>query len=194
MKTKLKKTSKKYAKQFKKNNMNKLKVTMMTLMMCFMTITLFAQTDSVYVIKSSDEMSGKTYIYGSKNLVISNDTKEKGFIVDTYIDDNLSIRMITVVMVGIGNCNENDEIIILFENGEKITKKSWKSWNCDGEAYFNITKLEMEMLRTLPMAKIRMTNGISYDSYTGDVIVKDKRYFIQLLYALDNKLILENKN
>lgn len=194
MKTKLKKTSKKYAKQFKKNNMNKLKVTMMTLMMCFVTITLFAQTDSVYVIKSSDEMSGKTYIYGSKNLVISNDTKEKGFIVDTYIDDNLSIRMITVVMVGIGNCNENDEIIILFENGEKITKKSWKSWNCDGEAYFNITKLEMEMLRTLPMAKIRMTNGISYDSYTGDVIVKDKRYFIQLLYALDNKLILENKN
>jgi hypothetical protein len=194
MKTKLKETSKKYAKQFKKNNMKKLKVTMMTLMMCFVTITLFAQKDSVYVIKSSDEMSGKTYIYGSKNLVITNDTKEKGFIVDTYIDDNLSLRMITVVMVGIGNCNENDEIIILFENGEKITKKSWKSWNCDGEAYFNITELEMEMLRTLPMAKIRMTNGISYDSYTGDVIVKDKRYFIQLLYSLDNKLILENKN
>jgi hypothetical protein len=194
MKTKLKETSKKYAKQFKKNNMKKLKVTMMTLMMCFVTITLFAQKDSVYVIKSSDEMSGKTYIYGSKNLVITNDTKEKGFIVDTYIDDNLSLRMITVVMVGIGNCNENDEIIILFENGEKITKKSWKSWNCDGEAYFNITELEMEMLRTLPMAKIRMTNGISYDSYTGDVIVKDKRYFMQLLYALDNKLILENKN
>ena len=174
--------------------MNKLKVTMMTLMMCFMTITLFAQLDSVYITKSLDAMSGKTYVYGSRNFIVANDTKEKGFIIDTYINDNLSFRMITVVMVGIGNCNENDEIIILFENGEKITKKSWKSWNCDGEAYFDITELEMEMLRTLPMAKIRMTNGRSFDSYTGNVIAKDKRYFIQLLYALDNKLILEKKN
>jgi len=174
--------------------MNKLKVTMMTLMMCFVTITLFAQPDSVYVIKSSDAMSGKTHVYGSKNFIVANDTKEKGFIVDTYINDNLSLHMITVVMVGIGSCNENDEIIILFENGEKIVKKSWKSFNCDGEAYFNINELEMKLLRTLPMSKIRMTNGRSFDSYTGDVIAKDKRYFIQLLYALDNKLILEKKN
>jgi hypothetical protein len=49
----------------------------------------------------------------------------------------------------------------------------------------------MEMLRTLPMSKIRMTNGRSFDSYTGDVKAKDKRYFIQLLYALDK---LEKKN
>jgi hypothetical protein len=178
----------------KTNKMNKLKATMMTLMMCFMTITLFAQPDSVYVIKRSDAMNGKTYIYGSRNFVVANDTKEEGFIVDTYINDNLSIQMITVVMVGIGSCNENDEIIILFENGEKIVKKSWKSFNCDGEAYFNINELEMKLLRTIPMAKIRMTNGRSFDSYTGDVISKDKRYFIQLLYALDNKLILEKKN
>jgi hypothetical protein len=82
-----------------------------------------AQPDSVYVIKSSDAMSGKTHVYGSKNFIVANDTKEKGFIVDTYINDNLSIQMITVVMVGIGSCNENDEIIILFENGEKILKK-----------------------------------------------------------------------
>jgi hypothetical protein len=178
----------------KTNKMNKLKITIITLMMCFVTITLFAQPDSVYVIKSSDAMSGKTHVYGSKNFIVANDTKEKGFIVDTYINDNLSIQMITVVMVGIGSCNENDEIIILFENGEKIVKKSWKSFNCDGEAYFNINELEMKLLRTIPMSKIRMTNGRSFDSYTGDVIAKDKRYFIQLLYALDNKLILEKKN
>ena len=38
-----------------------------------------------------------------------------------------------------------------------------------------------------------MTNGRTYDSYTGDVKQKDKRYFIQLLYALDNNLITEKK-
>ena len=36
-----------------------------------------------------------------------------------------------------------------------------------------------------------MTNGITYDSYTGDVKLKDKRYLIQLFYGLDNKLYVE---
>lgn len=151
----------------------------------------FGQTikDSVYVIKETDAMSGKTYIYGNRAFIVANDAGNVGFRVDTYIQDDLSLGMITVTMVGIGSCNENDEIIILFENGEKITKKSWKDFNCDGEAYFNMTKEEIEILRTQPISKIRMTNGRSYDSYTGDVKVKDKRYFIQLFYALDNKLI-----
>ena len=38
---------------------------------------------------------------------------------------------------------KNDEIIILFENGEKITKKSWKKFNCKGEAYFNMNEKEI---------------------------------------------------
>jgi hypothetical protein len=38
-----------------------------------------------------------------------------------------------------------------------------------------------------------MTNGRTYDSYTGDVKKKDKRYFIQVLYALDNNLIVNKK-
>jgi hypothetical protein len=98
-----------------------------------------------------------------------------------------------VTMVGIGTCNENDEIIILFENGEKITKKSWKKFNCNGEAYFNLTDKEIDLLKKIPMSKIRMSNGRSYDSYTGDVKTKDKRYFIQLFYALDNNLVTEKK-
>jgi hypothetical protein len=101
--------------------------------------------------------------------------------------------MITATMVGIGGCNENDEIIILFENGEKIIKTSWKEFNCDGETYFNMDEEDIELLRTQPLSKIRMTNGRTYDSYTGDVKQKDKRYFIQVLYALDNNLITNKK-
>ena len=52
---------------------------------------------------------------------------------------------------------------------------------------------EIQLLRTQPISKIRMTNGRTYDSYTGDVKEKDKRYFIQLFYALDNKLLTEKK-
>lgn len=174
--------------------MKNLKLMMMTLMMCFMSLTSFAQTanaDSVYVIKESDAMSGETYVYGNRAFIVANDESTKGFKVDTYIKSDLSFGMITVKMVNIGNCNENDEIIILFENGEKITKKSWKKFNCDGEAYFNLSESDIKILRTQPISKIRMTNGRTYDSYTGDVKSKDKRYFIQLFYALDNKLFVQ---
>jgi len=174
--------------------MRKLKVMMMTLMMCFVTMMSFGQTDSVYVVKETDAMSGKTYVYGSRDFICANDAGKIGFRVSTHINsDKSTFSMITATMVGIGGCNENDEIIILFENGEKITKTSWKKFNCDGETYFNMNEKDIQLLRTQSLSKIRMTNGRTYDSYTGDVKQKDKRYFIQLFYALDNKLITDKK-
>lgn len=166
--------------------MKKVKVMMITLMMCLITMVSFGQnsTDSVYVVKEIDSMSGKTYVYGNRVFIVANDVGKVGFRIDTYIKDDMSFSMITVKMVGIGSCNENDEIIILFENGEKIIKKSWKKFNCNGDAYFYLTEKEIDLLRSQPMSKIRMTNGRSYDSYTGDVKTKDKRYFIQLFYSL----------
>jgi len=206
--------------------MKNLKIMMMTLMMCLITMFIISCNqndtstknqsqsdnlkqkriedslkvveqkrieDSVYLVKETDEMSGKTYVYGNRGFIVANDEGKIGFRVDTYIKNDLSFGMITVTMVGIGNCNENDEIIILFENGERITKKSWLEFNCDGDAYFYMNEKEIQLLRTQPMSKIRMTNGWTYDSYTGDVKEKDKRYFIQLFYALDNKLLTEKK-
>ena len=79
----------------------------------------------------------------------------------------------------------------MFENGGKITKKSWNDFNCEGNAYFYLTKDEIELLRTNPLSKIRMINGRTYDSFTGEVQKKDKRYFIQIFYALDNNLFSE---
>ena len=179
----------------KESKMKNLKVMMMTLMMCLMSMVSFGQTskDSVYLVKETDAMSGKTYVYGNRAFIVENDEGKIGFIVGTYITNDLSFGRITVTMFGIGSCNENDEIIILFENGEKIIKNSWKKFNCDGEAYFDMNEKEIQLLRTQPISKIRMTNGRTYDSYTGDVKEKDKRYFIQLFYALDNKLLTEKK-
>lgn len=167
----------------------------MVLIICLISTISFGQTpaDSVYIMKETDSMSGKNYIYGNRSLIVANDVGKVGFRVETYIRDNMSFGFIMVTMVGIGTCNENDEIIILFENGEKITKKSWKKFNCNGEAYFNLTDKEIDLLKKIPMSKIRMSNGRSYDSYTGDVKTKDKRYFIQLFYALDNNLVTEKK-
>lgn len=164
---------------------------MMVMLFVLMTTISFGQNDSVYVIKDIDEMSEKTYIYPSRNFVVANETKSIGFIVDCYINQKGEFGFLTITMVNIGSCNENDEIIILFENGEKITKKSWNDFNCEGNSYFNLTKDEIELLRTVPLSKIKVTNGRTYDSFTEEVKEKDRRYFIQIFYALDNNLISE---
>jgi len=156
-----------------------MKVMVMALMMCLVAMVSFGQTDSVYVVKQTDAMSGKIYVNGSRDFICANDVGKIGFRVSTHINsDNLKFSMITATMVGIGGCNENDEIIILFENGEKITKRSWNKFNCDGKAYFNMNDKDIQLLRTQTLSKIRMRNGRTYDSYTGDVKQKDKRYFI----------------
>jgi hypothetical protein len=39
------------------------------------------------------------------------------------------------------------------------------------------------------MSKIRMTNGETFDSYTGNVNQSDKKYFIHIFKAIDNGLV-----
>lgn len=175
--------------------MKKLKNILLLLAVILSTSETFSQSqsDSVYIIRETDDMSGKVYVYGNRAFIVSNPENTTGFRISTYITDQFEVGMITVKMVGLGGCNENDEMIILLENGEKITKRSWKKFNCEGEAYFSLDNYDLDLLRKTPISKIRITNGRTYKSYTGEVKTKDKRYFIQLLYSIDNK-ISTNKN
>ncbi len=170
-----------------------MKKIILILTMLISLISFSQTTDSIYVMKETDSMNDKTYFYPNKAFVIKNETGKIGFRVSVHIDGDLSFSMITVTMVGIGSCNENDEIIILLENGTKITKKSWAEFNCDGKAYFNLDESEITLIKTSPISKIRLTNGRTYESYTGDIKPSDKRWFIQLFYCLDNKIITELK-
>lgn len=173
--------------------MKKLKLVVLGLVTSLTSFGQVVTTDSVYVMKETDSMSDKTYYSPNRCFIVKNETGKIGFKVSLYINKDMEPSMITATMVGIGSCNENDEIIILLENGSKITKKSWKKFNCEGETYFDLDRNDIESLKSSPISKIRMTNGRSYDSYTGDVKLKDKRYFIQLFYALGNKLVVEGK-
>jgi glycerate kinase len=173
--------------------MKPLKIVIVTLVICLVSVVSFGQIvtkDSVYIIRETDAMSGLTHVYSSRRFICANEAGKIGFIVSAVIKSDI---IITATMIGIGGCNENDVIIILFENGEKIVKTSWKKFNCDGETYFDVNEKDMQLLRTQTLSKIRMTNGRTHDNYTGDVKSKDRRYFIQLLYALDNNLITDKK-
>ena len=153
-----------------------------------------AQTDSVTIIKLVDEMDGTSYLVPSNRIIIANKEETKGFIIDAFLTEDLTLQTLYVQMVGIGSCNEEDKIIIQLEDGEKITSTSWKDFNCEGEAYFRLTKSDFEKLKNSPISKIRMTNGRTYDSYTGEISSEKSRWFIQLFYAMDNNLFTLQKD
>lgn len=128
--------------------------------------------------KFVDTMEGKTYWSDPGVVQIEG---EKGFRVDgswEYNSPTPIFKGLSAKIVGLGNCVEEVQIIVLFDNGEKITKTSWNKFNCEGNAWYNFTKKEVDQLTTLPITKVRFTNGRTYDSMTVDF--SDPNYFINL--------------
>jgi hypothetical protein len=157
------------------------------LFLLIITQSVFAQVkkDSVYVVTHIDEMDNTKYTYANRDLIVNNESITKGFIITPHISDEMRIEFtILVITAGFGGCSENDELIILFKDGENIIKKSWNKFNCQGESYFNFNEQEYKKLQTTEISKIRMTNGRDFESYTGTVKLKDQRYFIQLFKSL----------
>lgn len=157
--------------------------------------SLFAQvkSDTVTVVKIVDDMTNKSFITPSKRLIIANEEKTKGFSLDIVFGSTITLLSKTV---GLSGCNEKDELIILLSDSSKIKLKSWKDFNCKGEGYFTLSSSTIEKLRSSEISKIRITNGRSYDSYTGEVPVENKRYFIQLFnsyYSNNYKIVKDDE-
>lgn len=147
--------------------------------------------DSVYIGKQIDDMEGKTYYYASRGMVSKNE--KQGFRLSCFIegesDNELFVRDLSLKMVGIGGCVENNTLIIKFDDETKIDLKSWNDFNCDGDAWFNINEEQGNLLATKKIVKIKVQNGRTYDSYTADIMASDSDYFIQLYNAMKNKKI-----
>ncbi len=141
------------------------------------------------IVRHQDEMTDKVYFFASEGIVIKSEDGQSGFRVQLSIGEKngkLNESGLIVKVVNIGTCYENNKLTILFENGEKFTVVSWNEFNCEGDAYFEISKSNWELMQTQKVKKIRFENGRSFESFTGEV--EDKDYFITL-----GKLIIENK-
>lgn len=150
-------------------------------------INLHAQSDSTFMYYFTDEMSEVTYYIPSSDLIVANTERTKGVKFGFHINDKVEFSFITATLIGLGNCNEKDKMIILFEDGSKINLVSWNDFNCEGRAYFNLNAAQKQKLSTIPVKTIRVTNGDSYESITSSEGY-NKRYFIQSFYSIDNKL------
>lgn len=165
-------------------------------MFCLMAMISFAQSDSVYIVKSLDDMSDKVYFFPSRQIACISDDRKTGFGVSIFLDkkgDGCSASDLKVKMVNIGGCVENNQIIILFDDGEKISLVSWNDFNCKGDAWFTLSGSDKEKLSTTKIKKIKVQNGRTYESFTQEVKDSDKDYFIQLFYAINNNKIKSEK-
>ena len=163
-----------------------MKKTILIIAIALGAINVQAQTDSAYVYYWEDTMEDKTYYMTSYDLVVANEDRSRGAKLTIHLTGD-KFGFLTAKLIGLGNCVEDNKIIILFEDGTKINLASWNDFNCDGNAYLNLTPEQLTKLTTLEVKTIRVTNGYNHNSVTSSEIT-NPRYFIQLIYAINNKL------
>lgn len=155
--------------------------------------------DSVYILKSVDDMTDKTYYFPTFKIPLINKTENQGLGISAFIDEkeydnSIYIKDLDVKSINVGGCVEKSEIIFLFEDGSKINLISWNKFNCDGNSWFEIGDSDAEVLATKELRKVKFINGRSYDSFTLEVPANRRRYFIQLYDAVkNNRVVTINK-
>ena len=137
-----------------------------------------------------DVMTDKEYIL-SKQKLWCLENKEKGFVVGlswAFKKGVIVYEGINVKSVGIGNCVENDDLIILFDDDTKIALKSWNKFNCDGKSYFDLNGSQLKNL-TKRIKAIRFQNGRDFSSSTFVVNKEeDKTFFIDAEKSLESQV------
>jgi hypothetical protein len=156
------------------------------------SLSAFSQTTTPYVIEHcKDKMTDVEYYFPKRKLICANPEKTKGFTVTPSFKaekGSMKNNGFLCKNVNIGSCDENDSLIILFEDDTKITLTAWNKFNCDGNAYFDFNENQLTELSTKKVNSIRFTNGRSYESLT-IVLKEDQRDYFVRTYS--NQKIVE---
>jgi hypothetical protein len=145
-----------------------------------------------YIEWCTDKMTDKSYAFGSKSLVCSEDGK-KGFIVRiswNWKNDQLYYRGVTVKSVGIGSCVENSTLILLFDDDSKYQLSAWNDFNCEGDSYMDWDGKSMNRILGKKVKAIRFQNGRTFDSYTYNLSENQQNYFVEVASAVSEKRIV----
>ena len=155
----------------------------------------FAQ--KLTIKKEIDKMDDSEHYVASRSLKLISPTK-KWFTVDPILSKNDSGKIectgLYITFSGIGACNENDVMDILFVDGKKIKIKAYNQFRCNKTSAFFIDKnnslgdcLTDISILNKPIKSVRFMNGKTYDNLTVDLPLKDQGYFIELQSALSIK-------
>jgi len=176
-----------------------------TILMLLSTLLLYSQKSDTtidskkslpyYIELVNDKMTDKNYALGSKSLLCSDDGK-KGFIIKVSwknINGQISYNGLSIVSAGIGGCVENDNLFFLFDDDSKFNIKSWNSFNCEGDSYFDLYQKHFDDLTSKKVIAIRFQNGRTFDSFTYNLTKNEQTYFIEAKEALINQRFVNLK-
>lgn len=156
------------------------------LVLVLLSILAFTAFGQITIEKEVDEMTDEVNYVASERFYVANEAKTLGFAIDVMLgvkDGIMYSKGWIVTTADLGGCNEDNEMIILFEDGSKITLESFNKFNCDEVAFF-ILSLEQEVfIANKRIKKIRFKNGFSYETYTNEVDYPN--YFIELYNAIE---------
>jgi hypothetical protein len=155
------------------------------------TLTANAQTSPFIIEHCIDKMTDKEYHFTQNSLVCSDVKNTQGFIITPSFKKNyneLTPNSIICKSLNIGNCNEKDILIIMFDDDTKITYIAWNKFNCEGNSYFTVSKEDVIILSTKKIKAMRYINERSYESLTYILKEKERNYFIN---AYTNQKIIE---
>ena len=149
------------------------------------------------IVKYCDDMTDKCTYYPNQNMILANDDKTTGFIVDARIVEKagqLSVADIMVKSVNIGLCNEKDKLILMLSDSTKLSLTSWNNFNCEGNAWFTLKESDVKRLASNKIIKAYFENGKSYESFTKEVTGEDQDYFVKIIAdCKENKFTLLSK-
>jgi hypothetical protein len=155
------------------------------------SLSTFSQTTTPFTIEHcKDKMTDKEYYFPQRKLICANPEKTKGFTISPNFKADSGKMVNNGFMcknVNIGSCDENDSMIILFDDDSKITLTAWNKFNCEGNAYFDLTNSQLQDLSTKKVNSIRFSNGRSYESLTISLKEEQKDYFIRVY--TNNKIV-----
>jgi hypothetical protein len=161
-------------------------------LLLLISISAFSQTTTPFVIEHcKDKMTDKEFYFSQRKLICANPEKTKGFtVLPNFKAENGGMKNNGFMCknVNIGSCDENDSLIILFDDDTKITLTAWNKFNCEGNAYFDFSDSQLTDLSTKKVNTIRFTNGRSYESLTITLKQDERDYFVR---AFSNQKIIE---
>lgn len=159
--------------------------------LCLILLVLFSksalsQTFRLY----TDDMTGDEFLIEDKQEITYNgDSKSEGVIwsLTTRKKEGVwTAAGLSLKVYGL-SCLENTEVIIMFEDGTKLTALQWNKFNCDDNVWTNQSKSELEMLKTLSIKKIRVTNGRSFKMFDFPSVSPNmSTHYNKLLKSLDD--------
>jgi hypothetical protein len=141
------------------------------------------------IVKDCDDMTDKCVFYPRHNIIVANEEKSVGFTMDVRIvekNNQLLVADIMVKSVNIGNCNENDKLILMLDDSTKLSLVSWNKFNCEGNAWFTVRESDVNRLGSHKILKAYFQNGRSYDSYSGTIVPEDQDYFVKIIADCQN--------